>query len=55
VRVIFADAAADDSPLRLASHGREITIGSFLAMPERAAFAAALKDALRRHRGRSFA
>lgn len=50
VRVIFAEQATTESQITLASHGRSITIGTFLALPERVAFAAALRDALRRHR-----
>jgi uncharacterized membrane protein len=50
VRVIFAEQPTMESQITLASHGREVTIGSFLALPERIAFAAALRDALRRHK-----
>jgi uncharacterized membrane protein len=50
VRVILADPPQFDSQVRLASHGREVTVGAFLSLPERIAFAAALSAALRRHR-----
>jgi uncharacterized membrane protein len=50
VRVIFPEPATMESQVTLASHGRSITVGSFLALPERVAFATALRDALRRHR-----
>jgi uncharacterized membrane protein len=50
VRVIFPEPATMESQVTLTSHGRTLTVGSFLALPERVAFATALRDALRRHR-----
>jgi len=48
LRVEFDDPPDHGSQLRLRSHGHAITVGAFLAPPERRAFAAALRDALRK-------
>jgi uncharacterized membrane protein len=50
VRVEIDLPPQPDSPLTLASHGRQLTIGSFLTAEERADFARSLSDALRRWR-----
>ena len=54
VRVVAPDTPDSSQPLQLASHGRELTIGSFLSIPERIAFADALRAALRQHRHRGY-
>jgi uncharacterized membrane protein len=46
LRVEFDDPPEHGSQLRLRSHGRAITIGAFLAMPERQDLATALRGAL---------
>ncbi len=48
LHVEFDDPPQPDSQLRLRSHGRAITIGAFLAPPERENLAAALRQALHR-------
>ncbi len=50
VQVEIDDPPRTDSPLILRSHGRGISIGSFLTPQERLEFAQALRSALRRHR-----
>jgi uncharacterized membrane protein len=47
---VSVDPTDETSALTLASHGRSIVVGSFLAPSERSSFAVALKDALRRWR-----
>ena len=54
VRVQLADPPEHDSQIALTSHGRQVTVGSFLSIDERVAFASALKDALRHLRHRPF-
>lgn len=51
LNVDLADPVQHDSQIRLRSHGRSVTIGSFLAPEERADFVAALRRALDRARG----
>ena len=46
LRVTMDDPPAHDSPLTLSSHGKQLSIGSFLTAHERADFARALKAAL---------
>lgn len=46
LRVAIDDPPAHDSRLTLSSHGRQLTIGSFLTADERADFARTLKTAL---------
>ena len=46
LRVTMDDPPAPDSQLTLSSHGKQLTIGSFLTADERADFARALKAAL---------
>lgn len=46
LRVSLDDPPAQDSQLTLSSHGRQLTVGSFLTATERADFAHALKAAL---------
>lgn len=46
LRVAIDDPSAHDSRLTLSSHGRQLTIGSFLTADERADFARTLKTAL---------
>jgi uncharacterized membrane protein len=46
LRVAMDDPPAPDSQLTLSSHGRQLTIGSFLTAGERADFARALRAAL---------
>jgi uncharacterized membrane protein len=46
LRVDLPEPVEHDSQIRLMSHGRSVTIGSFLAPEERADFASALKTAL---------
>jgi len=50
IRVVFEERDETNS-LALASHGRSLVVGSFLAPGERRSFAARLKDALARWRG----
>ncbi|GAB5468919.1 MAG: DUF2244 domain-containing protein [Rhodospirillales bacterium] len=47
VRVEMREPAEPDTPLHLASHGRRLTVGSFLSAEERLDFARALQRALR--------
>jgi uncharacterized membrane protein len=46
LRVIIDEPASPGSQLMLSSHGRHLTIGSFLTAPERADFARSLQAAL---------
>lgn len=46
LRIAFDEAAPRGSQLTLTSHGRQLTIGSFLTEPERADFARSLQAAL---------
>jgi uncharacterized membrane protein len=50
LRVEFDDPPEHGSQLRLRSHGRAITVGAFLALPERQDLAAALRAALHKLR-----
>jgi uncharacterized membrane protein len=50
LRVAMDDPPSHGSQLILSSHGRHLTIGSFLTPPERADFARSLKSALARLR-----
>ena len=50
VRVLMDDPPEHESRLRLASHGRELTIGAFLSPHERGELAVALREALGRFR-----
>jgi uncharacterized membrane protein len=50
VRLGKPDPDVPESQITLASHGRQITVGTFLSPPERVAFAAALEAELRRCR-----
>lgn len=52
LRVIFEERDADSNHLSLASHGKSVTVGSFLGPAERRKVAFSLKDALSlwRHR-----
>ncbi len=52
VRVKLETWDVGKGAVRLASHGRDVAVGSFLTVEERAAFADALEDALRRLRTR---
>ena len=46
LRIEFDDPPQHGSQLRLRSHGRAVTVGAFLALPERQDLAAALRAAL---------
>ena len=46
LRVAFDEPASHGSQLTLTSHGKQLTIGSFLTAPERADFARSLQAAL---------
>lgn len=46
LRVVFDEPPSHGSQLTLSSHGRQLTIGSFLTAPERADFARSLQAAL---------
>jgi len=50
LRVVLEEHGDDSNRLVIASHGRELAVGTFLAPAERRTFAAALKDALTRWR-----
>lgn len=50
LRVILEEPDEDSNRLMLASHGRSLVVGSFLAPSERRSLAGALKDALARWR-----
>ena len=50
LRVELEEPLARSSRVTLASHGRRLTVGAFLSPRERAEFAEALRDALRRCR-----
>lgn len=54
VRVEIREPAEPDTPLLLASHGRSLSIGSFLPVEERLSLARALKAALTQARGPIF-
>lgn len=54
LRVEFDDPPNHGSQLRLRSHGHAITVGAFLAPPERQDLAAALRDALHKARTPTF-
>jgi uncharacterized membrane protein len=54
LRVEFDNPPEHGSQLRLRSHGRAITIGAFLAMPERQDLATALRAALDKLKNRVF-
>ena len=54
LRVEFDDPPHHASQLRLTSHGHAITVGAFLAPPEREDLAAALRDALHKVRTPAF-
>ncbi len=53
VRVRLAELRDGRTDLRLASHGREVSLGRFLTDDERRDVAAVLRDALARNRGRA--
>jgi uncharacterized membrane protein len=50
LRVVLRETDEDRNELIVASHGRAVTVGSFLAPAERRRLAASLQDALRRWR-----
>ena len=50
LRVVLRETDEDRNELTVASHGRAVTVGSFLAPAERRRVAAALQDALTRWR-----
>ncbi len=54
VRLGKPDPDVPESQITLSSHGRQITLGTFLSPPERVDFAAALEAALRRCRESGF-
>ncbi|MBI3512556.1 MAG: DUF2244 domain-containing protein [Proteobacteria bacterium] len=54
LRVEFDDPPHHGSQLRLRSHGRAVTVGAFLAPPERQDLAAALRQALHRLKNPAF-
>jgi uncharacterized membrane protein len=50
VRVDYQDTGLPGAPLTLRSHGQSVQIGGFLGAPQRASFAAALREALEKAR-----